>query len=100
MQNKALSFLGLCQRAGKLASGEQTCEKAVRDGKAKLLIIAEDASPNTCKKFQNMASFYHVEIRAAGTKEELGRAVGKVERAVFVVLEDGFSEKLKELLMD
>ena len=51
LKNKFFSMLSLCQRAGRLVSGELPCENAVKSGKAKLLIIAEDASANTKKKF-------------------------------------------------
>ena len=43
-------MLGLCQRAGKLSSGETGCLAAVRDGSAELIIVADDASDNTKKK--------------------------------------------------
>ena len=48
-QNKTLSMLGLARRAGKVVSGEFSVEKAVKSGKAYLVIVAEDASDNTIK---------------------------------------------------
>ena len=53
-QDKTLSLIGLATRAGKTASGEFCTEREVKAGKAKLVILAEDASGNTKKKFQNM----------------------------------------------
>lgn len=50
MDKKVLQMLGLCQRAGKLSSGETGCLAAVRDGSAELIIVADDASDNTKKK--------------------------------------------------
>ncbi|MEM5770693.1 MAG: ribosomal L7Ae/L30e/S12e/Gadd45 family protein, partial [Bacillota bacterium] len=47
MHIQVRNLLGLAQRAGKLLSGEGTVESALRRGKVKLLIIAEDASANT-----------------------------------------------------
>ena len=47
---KILSILGLCRRAGRLESGELGCEIAIKEKKAKLLILAKDASENTTKK--------------------------------------------------
>gem|GEM_PF-4130623 len=52
--DKALSMLGLAARAGRIVSGEFTVEKEVKSGRAYLVLIAEDASENTRKKFQNM----------------------------------------------
>ena len=50
MNDKVISLLGLAERAGKIASGEFAAEKAVKTGKARLIIVAEDASDNTKKK--------------------------------------------------
>ena len=47
MDKRFLQFLGLCQRAGKLMSGETGTLSAIRDGRAELIIVAENASDNT-----------------------------------------------------
>ncbi|MCJ7855816.1 ribosomal L7Ae/L30e/S12e/Gadd45 family protein [Lachnospiraceae bacterium NSJ-143] len=96
--NKFFSMLGLCQRAGKLISGELSCENAVKSGKAKLLIIADDASENTKKKFSNMASFYKVDIIGTGTKKEIGRIIGKDMRSSVAITDEGFAQQLKKLM--
>ena len=79
MDKKLLQFLGLCQRAGKLASGETGALSAVRDGSAELVIVAENASDNTKKKFSDSAAYYDKNIVIFGDKVELGRAIGKEE---------------------
>ncbi|MCD8037247.1 MAG: ribosomal L7Ae/L30e/S12e/Gadd45 family protein [Clostridiales bacterium] len=82
MDNKKLmQFLGLCQRAGKLASGETGAANAVKNGEAELVIVAENASDNTKKKFNDSAAYYNKKIIVFGDKYELGRAIGKDERA-------------------
>lgn len=40
----------MAMRAGKLVTGDETVLKAVRSGKAKLVLVAGDASDNTKKK--------------------------------------------------
>ena len=57
---KVYGTLGLAMKAGKVVSGEFMTEKAIRDGMASLVIVAEDASANTKKKFKDSCSFYHV----------------------------------------
>ena len=52
--DKVLSYLGLATKAGKIQSGEFSTEKSVKCGKAALVIVAEDASDNTKKKFKNV----------------------------------------------
>jgi len=39
MLNKAERLLGLATRAGKVITGAELCEKAVKSGKAKLIIL-------------------------------------------------------------
>jgi len=92
--NKIYSFLGLCTKAGKLSSGDETCEKLIKSLKACLVIIAEDASDNTVKKFSNMSEYRQVPLRVFGEKQLLGKFTGKETRAVLVISEDGFANKL------
>jgi ribosomal protein L7Ae-like RNA K-turn-binding protein len=45
----SISYLGLCNKAGGLVSGEAACEKAIKTGNARLVIISEDASSGTIR---------------------------------------------------
>lgn len=92
--NKIYSLLGLCKKAGKIAAGETAAVEAIRGKKACLVLVAEDASENTKKKFQNSAVYYEVPLVIYGEKVDLGRAVGEELRAVLVVTEEGFAKKL------
>lgn len=96
--NKVLSLLGLATKAGKVASGEFSTEKSVKTGKGFLVLVADDASQNTKKKFQNMCDFYEVPIYFIANKEELGRFCGKKFRASLAVQDENFAKAmLKEL---
>ena len=57
MQDKALAMLGMAAKAGKVVSGEFSVEKAVKEGKAWLVLVAEDASFNTKKSFSAILFF-------------------------------------------
>ena len=52
--NKGLSLLGLAFRSGNLVSGEFAAREAVRKKTAALIIVANDASDNTKKMFENV----------------------------------------------
>jgi len=93
-QNKVLSYIGLATKSGNVASGEFLTEKAVKEGKAKLVIVAEDASANTKKMFQNMCDFYHVPIQSLSEKGELGHAMGKQFRASLAILDQGLADAI------
>ena len=96
--NKVLSLLGLATKAGKVASGEFSTEKSVKTGKGFLVLVADDASQNTKKKFQNMCDFEEVPIYFIANKEELGRFCGKEFRASLAVQDENFAKAmLKEL---
>ena len=51
--DRVLSMLGIAAKAGSVASGEFSTEKAVKEGRAYLVIVAQDASDNTKKMFRN-----------------------------------------------
>ena len=90
--SKALSLISLATKAGKTASGEFCTEKEIKTGMAALVIVAEDASENTKKKFQNMCEFYEVPIYFYGDKDTLGHAMGKEFRASLAVTDPGFAK--------
>lgn len=93
-QDKALSMLGLAQKAGKVASGEFSTEKAVKSRKAFLVVVAADSSDNTKKMFEDMCRYYNVPIYCYSDKETLGHCIGKRFRASLAVIDEGFSRQI------
>lgn len=93
-QNKVLSLLGLAMKGRNLVSGEFQTEESVKKGSAKLVIVAEDASGNTKKLFGDKCSFYHVPIYIFGTKESLGKAIGKELRSSLGVCDAGLADAI------
>ena len=89
-------LLGLATKAGKVQSGEFSTEKAVKSGRAFLVIVSEDASDNTKKMFRNMCTYYKVPYFEFGGREELGAAMGKQMRVSLAVLDEGFSNALRK----
>lgn len=87
MNNKVMGLIGLAQKAGCVSSGEQACEMAVRSGNRGVMILAVDASKNTEKKFTDKCAYYNVPLIRLGSKEELGRTIGKQERSVLFINE-------------
>ncbi len=95
-QDKIMGLIGLATKAGKTVSGEFCTEREIKSGKARLVIVAEDASDNTRKKFKNMCDFYDVPLYFYQNKEGLGRAMGKEFRASLAILDEGFSGSIKK----
>ncbi|MCF0133261.1 MAG: ribosomal L7Ae/L30e/S12e/Gadd45 family protein [Blautia sp.] len=94
IKNKTLSLIGLATKAGKTVSGEFSTEKSVKSGKGLLVIVAEDSSENTKKKFKNMCSFYEVPLYFHADKENLGKAMGKEFRASLAVQDENFARAI------
>lgn len=97
---KIASMIGLAQRAGRLQSGADQVEAAIKRRAAHLVIIATDASDNAKKDYQDSCTFYQVPLFEWGVKESLGHAIGKPMRTVVAVLDQGFADRLKELLSE
>ena len=85
MTDKALSMLGIAAKAGNVVSGEFATDKAIKIGSACLVIIANDASDNTKKSFLNSCDFYEVPCYVYGTKESIGKSIGKEFRASLAI---------------
>ncbi|NLM40816.1 MAG: 50S ribosomal protein L7ae [Firmicutes bacterium] len=95
-KDKFYSYLGLATRAGKVVSGEDAVESAVRRGKVFFLILAQDASANTLRKFSSLARHHHLRAAVAGSKDLLGQAMGKAPRAVVGITDRDFAQVIRE----
>lgn len=95
---KIYQMLGMAARARMLIMGEDLVVREIRAGKARLVIVSEDASKNTMKKLTDKSTFYNVEKHVFGTREELGHAVGKESRVVLALTDAGFAGKVSGLL--
>ncbi|WP_100330950.1 YlxQ family RNA-binding protein [Bacillus xiapuensis] len=91
-------LLGLANRARKVISGEELTVKEIQKGRAKLVLLSRDASPNTKKKIQDKAGYYQVPVKWVDNRYALGQAIGKDARVVLAVLDAGFAGKLSSLI--
>ncbi|BBB93138.1 MAG TPA: ribosomal L7Ae/L30e/S12e/Gadd45 family protein [Methylomusa anaerophila] len=97
-EQKLMSILGLAQKAGKLASGEFAVQGAIKSGKARLLLIASDASESTKQTYRDQAAYYKIASYEASSKDHLGRCIGKARRAAIAIIDDGFAKSIVSLL--
>ena len=98
VKDKVLSLISLATKAGKTVSGEFMTERETKSGRAALVIVAEDSSENTKKKFQDMCGFYEVPICFYVDKDTLGHAMGKQFRASLAILDEGFADGIQKQL--
>lgn len=97
-ENKIYSFIGLARKAGAVQTGEELVEKAVKRGKARLVIVAKDASLNTRGKIEHALNGTGIPMLLFGEKERLGHALGKPFFSVIAITDNGFSERIKEMI--
>lgn len=95
-KNKILSYIGLAAKSGNVVSGEFSTEKALKERKARLVILAEDASDNTKKKFMDQCEYRKVPYYVFADKWTLGHAMGKEARAMLALLDKGLAAAIEK----
>lgn len=99
-EDKRISgLIGLAEKAGKIKSGEFAAEVSIKSKKARLCLVAEDASDRTRKHFTDMCSFRNIPlINIYINKDSLGHAIGRDERSVLTIEDRGFSRQIIEIV--
>jgi len=94
-----LQLLGLAKKAGRLEIGEEPVGAVCRARRAKLLLLAADAAPNThrrCAHFGETGSILFLEL--PHSKAELGFVLGRSSVAILALTDAGFAAGVGEKL--
>ena len=94
---RALSFLGLCKRAGRVCSGTDAVLEAVRSNQAKLVLLDEAASEETKKRLQSACESHQAALYLL-PEGTIGHAIGQENRMAVSLARDGMTQRLHELL--
>ena len=87
--NKAIRYLSLAAKAGRLVIGADDCLKAVHKGKGRLIVLARDAAPSAVKRASELAAGRNIQVIATDyTKTELAQAVGRGSSVALALLTD------------
>ena len=101
MEDKALGLLGLMRRARAVEPGTDNACDAVRDGKAKLLILSADINDNARRKAENVSNGRRVLVQPIHyTRAELASAFGMADCSMAAVTDIGFANALAKILAD
>lgn len=95
--NKALGLIGIAKRAGKLGIGAEVCSIAVRDGSARAICTAKDASERA-KEWASSLDIPHLPLDV--TREELGALLGRASCAQLVILDVGIAASVAQKLLE
>ena len=98
MNDKSLSLLGLMKKAGAIEFTELNCQKAIKERKAKLLLIASDASETGCEKILNLCESYKIKaIHTQYSNFEFSSAIGRSSCAYIAITDSGFADSFLRL---
>ena len=83
MDNRALNYLALAKKGRLVELGEEPVGAVTRAVKARLVIVANDASDHTWRRAKSFVAGTEQQcIRVPFTKEELGFVVGRTSLAI------------------
>ncbi len=89
-----MALLGMARRAGALAYGTGSTRRALKEGRARLILFATDASETQKDKVMKLLRHGETPRATLGTREALGSAVGSAPVSAVAVTD---SELAKEL---
>ncbi|MBQ9673481.1 MAG: ribosomal L7Ae/L30e/S12e/Gadd45 family protein [Ruminococcus sp.] len=99
MNDRILSLLGLCRRAGKIVIGADPVIESMREGKAFVVLTASDFSKNSKKNILKAIDEYGTKAYTVNrTKDEISHALGRL-CGVLSITDKGFSDKIQELIL-
>ena len=76
--DKALNYLALARKAGRIELGEEPVGAAARAQKARLVIVANDATDHTWRRAESfVAGSEQICLKVPFSKEQMGVAVGR-----------------------
>lgn len=91
--NKLAAYIGFAARAGKLKSGDFTCEKLIKQKKVKLMLLDGGASTNTKEKYESLCKGAEIECLYI---ENIGHMIGKDAHMTAAVTDRHFAGIIRE----
>ncbi|MBQ6819306.1 MAG: ribosomal L7Ae/L30e/S12e/Gadd45 family protein [Clostridia bacterium] len=92
MNDKLLSLLGMCRRAGRLEIGFAKTADAIENGKACLVIVAADTAARTEKEVRFKGKDQIPLRRIPHSAQDLSHAIG-VQAGTVTLTDDGFAKQ-------
>ena len=97
---RTANLLGICIRAGKTVKGFDSAVEAAKNGTAKSLLTASDASEKTVKEVEFYCGKYGVKhFRTELSKTDIGKLCGK-DTAVIAVTDQGFTDGFEKIISE
>ena len=99
--DKALNYMALARKAGRIELGEEPVGAAARAQKARLVIVASDASDHSWRRARSfVANTEQLCIRVDFTKDQLGQAIGRTDLAMAAFTDPALALSFVKALAD
>ena len=99
--DKALNYMGLARKAGRIELGEEPVGAAARALIAHLIIVAGDASDHTWRRAKSFVAGTNQQVlRLPYTKDEMGFVIGRTSLAIAAITDAGLAVSLVKALSD
>lgn len=95
---KILNLLGLAMRAGKIKYGNESCIETINKNKARLVLLASDASERTKINFKQLCENRKIPVYEFSNTYEISHAIGKQNKVVIGVCDENFSKEIIKML--
>ena len=89
-----MALLGMARRAGALASGTGSTRRALKEGRARLVLFAQDASETQREKVMKLLRHRTTPRATLGTRQALGLAVGSTPVSAVAVTDRELAKEL------
>ena len=81
--DKALNYLALARKAGRIELGEEPVGAVARAKKARLIVVASDATDHTWRRARSfVANSDQLCLKVPFSKDQLGQVIGRTELAL------------------
>ena len=96
--DKIYGILGIAAKAGKIISGFDAIQDGVKRKQVNLIIVAKETSEKTQKEMRFICDKYGIPLIVFGNIEGNSHAIGKKNRALIGICDEGLSKKFLELI--
>ena len=99
--NKALQYLGLARKSGSIELGEENAKALIKAGKARLVLLAADASEGVTKRVNGYVYGFRARVlRLPFDASELGGALGRAKCSAAAISDLGLAAALTAALAE
>lgn len=90
-------MIGLCIKSRKVSLGTDIVKKAIRQNKAKLVLLSDAASDRTKKDISDICTHYQIDMVCDDFSEIFYQLTSKDKMKVMSINDEGFAKQIKSL---